>query len=363
MESLIFKLVMALALASVMGFAFRLVTSRKLSRLAEGTKIDVDAWRSWSDGGGHSFSGSDERPMISGAVKDVPFRLACEIRNLRVNSRKLQQDQKIARTQIRVAMRSSLPSDLFIHPMPRTARLLNRLLGGKTITTTPEIDALVTVETSEPDKARAILLHDKVLPQLLRVLEVLPEAVIDSRSVDGVFPSMPTVSTALDRYVETLADFVLAVQEVAPGEAIEAPYVPASPTDEPKKVLSSAQLPQRRPILAHSLAKVSRDPLDEASLYISPMEYEVQVSHHIPGVDERNRKTGGLAVVGDIARSVWRIELLFDEEDTPMVEALERSSFIEGMLEVLSCDVRRKRIVARSITPPMPSANPPKGDA
>lgn len=361
MEGLIAKLIAGFGLAMVLTVAFRLMTSRRASRLLESTKVDVAAWRGWAESSGYNFTGNDARPTISGAVRGVPFRLACDIKTIRIQARGVTQERKIARTSMRASMRTSLPDDLFMHPMPRLGRFMNKLLGGKTIEMIPALDATHATETDQPDKARKILLDPTVKPHLGRVVTLIPEAIIDARSIEATFPGMPTMALELDRYVETLADLVLAVQEVAPGKAIAAPIIDplAAEGSEAKAIVSSAQLPKRRPILAHALAKVERNPNEAGMVGLHPYEYTVQMHLVKTGIDEKGRETGGKLVAGDVARSVWRVELLFEPEDTEAVEALEFGSFIEGMLEILDIDVRRKKVLAKSMTPPMPSTNPP----
>ncbi|TNE91390.1 MAG: hypothetical protein EP330_05325 [Deltaproteobacteria bacterium] len=363
MEVFLAKIGMGFAIALVMGGGAWLVTSRRSAAriAAEGGAVDPAAWRGWAESSGYSFTGNDARPAVAGDHNGVPFRMSCEIRTIRVQTRGVSREHKIARTQIRVSMRTGLPEDLFIHPMPRFARFLNRLFGGNAVPLFDALDVTHATETSQPERAREILTDPRVLPHLGRVVTLVPEAIIDARSVEVTFSGMPTLAMALDRYVETLADFARAVQEVAPGAAIEAKVAdPTVPEEEAAKpILSSAQLPKRRPILQHALGKVMRNPGEIGMLSVQPFEYLVEVHLNKTGVDERGRETGGRMVCGDVPRSVWRIELLFDPEDTEAVEALPFGSHIEGMLEVLDVDVRRKRVLAKSMTPPMLSTNPP----
>lgn len=360
------QLGLMLGFALFLAFAGRsLISQRSMMAITGRDHVDASVWKSWAEASGFSYSGSDDRPQVSGDHNGVPFRLSAEITKMRGRVGRMgrweQREYKVARTELRVAMRCTLPADLFAYPMPRTGRFVQMLLGGSGVAMFPALDETHVSETANPDGARAVLSHPDVMPALGRMLNVLPHAHIDARSVQVSMPGMPSEGPELDRLIEAITAFAAAVQAVAPKESLlpvadEQPpgsQDAASAFAAAAPVLSSAQLPQRRPTLAHTLTKVGRSPGDAALLTLHPMEYEVEFHLHKVGIDHRDRETGGKMVCGDVARSVWQIELLFDPEENEAIEALAFGTIIEGVLEVLDTDIRRKRVFAKSLTPPL----------
>ena len=318
------------------------------------TEVDVETWRAWAHASGYSFGGTKVRPVVNGALHGIPFRLGAVIRIVQVHVRGQQREQSFAQTELRVSMRTSLPPDLFIHPMPPIARFFHRLFGGNAIETHPALDSLVVVETSEADDIREVLMDPVIRTALARVLDTFPEAIIDARSVEVSFAGMPQESILLDRYIEVLTTFAEAVQRVRPGAAIEARPTMADPeTGEHVAVLSSAQLPDRRPMLARSLAQIGRSPSDVSLATVHTQEYDLSVMFVKDGYDQHHHPTGGTMVVGDVERSTWRAEILFDAEWNDQIRSLPPGARIHGLVDVIEADPRRKVVLGHAKTPPI----------
>ena len=58
-------------------------------------------------------------------------------------------------------------------------------------------------------------------------------------------------------------------------------------------------------------------------------------------------------VVGDVERSTWRAEILFDAEWNDQIRSLPPGARIHGLVDVIEADPRRKVVLGHAKTPPI----------